>query len=315
MKFSQFLSENEGQFFTTLHDVEEWMIRMISTGNHFTIHGDLTVSVEGDFVVTNGVGGKIPVKFREVSGNFKIFHKSGISSLIGSPHRCAIFDCGSCDNITSLEGAPQLFQKFIASQTNITNFEGLPKDESGDIEISDCFNLVSLAGSPRKIIGGFIITNNGKLKSLEGGPEEINGTFNASACDLRSLKHGPHTVHGSYGVSSNAKLKSLEGIANYVGKNLVISNTPSLKSLKNIHKLVTHCTDFYFSDYYSNMLGVIYIASGIKWDVHHVVNGSNTEKSEKVASILRKYVGTGNKGVIAAQNELLDADLDEVAEL
>ena len=67
------------------------------------------------------------------------------------------FDCRSCNNLTSLEGAP--------------------KEVGGYFDCSRCENLNSLKGAPEKVGGDFYCDKCNNLKSLEGAPKVIKGRF------------------------------------------------------------------------------------------------------------------------------------------
>lgn len=155
-------------------------------------------------------------------------------------------------------------------------------------------NLVSLEGAPWKVTGNFFCSNNPKLISLEGGPKEVGG-------DFRCL--------------NNPKLISLKGAPKEVGQggkggDFWCTAIPKITSLKDIHKQVTNLNGKFYATntpIKSHVLGLLLIKGciGVKLD------------NKEVEAILNKYLPNtrGNKAVIDCQSELLDADLDDFAEL
>ena len=67
------------------------------------------------------------------------------------------FDCRGCNNLTSLEGAPEKID--------------------GSFGCRNCPNLKSLEGAPKEVKGDFYCDFCKKLKSLEGAPKVIKGRF------------------------------------------------------------------------------------------------------------------------------------------
>ena len=67
--------------------------------------------------------------------------------------------------------------EYKCSDTNITSFEGIPKQSTGMITAIGCKSLTSLNGLPKKILGDLNIAFCDNLTSLEGIPNEITGTL------------------------------------------------------------------------------------------------------------------------------------------
>lgn len=144
--------------------------------------------------------------------------------------------------------------------------------------------LVSLKGSPREIDEHFDCSYN-KLTSLEGGPELVGEDFNCSRNQLTSLKGSPKKV----------------------GKNFICSNN-QLTSLKDIHKQIHEINGSFWAienPIKSHVLGLLKI-KGLKkvW-----------LDNKEVQDIINDHLGQGNAGLIKAQRELIEEDLDDYAEL
>jgi hypothetical protein len=92
---------------------------------NYTINSDRSINVEGEVNFRKGLR-KLPVKFKEVSGNFWC-HINSLTSLEGCPERVGgNFGC-SGNNLTSLEGCPKWIGGYFNCQSNnIYTFEGIP---------------------------------------------------------------------------------------------------------------------------------------------------------------------------------------------
>lgn len=155
-------------------------------------------------------------------------------------------------------------------------------------------NLVSLEGAPKKVTGNFECIANPNLVSLKGAPEEVGRTWPA----------------GKFDCSHNPNLASLEGAPKIIGANFICSNNPKITSLKSIHKQVTSMGGIFYAhntQIKSHVLGLLLIKGciGVQLD------------NKEVQAILNKYLPNtrGNKAVIECQSDLLDAGLDDFAEL
>lgn len=170
----------------------------------------------------------------------------------------------------------------------------------------ECFSqaLTSLKGAPKIIKGDFDCSHN-KLTSLKGGPKEVHGVFFGYENELTSLKGAPKKVDGAFNVNDN-KLTSLEGMPEIINGDLSFNNN-RITSLKDIHKFIKHINDTIFcinNPIESHVLGLLLIP-GLK----RISSGTTW------SNILNKYVGKGRAGLIDCQNELLDAGLEEFAQL
>ena len=107
------------------------------------------------------------------------------------------FDCHLCQNLTSLEGAPEEVKgNFCCGYNrNLTSLKGAPKKVGDKFECLDCPNLTSLEGAPEIVGGTFRCNNCPNLKSLKGAPKEVKYDFNCTNCqDLTSLEGAPKKV-------------------------------------------------------------------------------------------------------------------------
>ena len=88
----------------------------------------------------------------------------------------------------------------------------------------------------------------------------------------------------------------------------------SLTSLKGIHKIIKEVNgDIYLGNtpIKNGILGLLMI-NGVR-NIKNTLTGSS--KFSKAIKIVSKYLGQGRAGVLSAQEELIDAGLDEFAEL
>jgi hypothetical protein len=145
---------------------------------NWTLNKDGSIDIDGDVYLHNKGLNKLPLKFRNVDGDFDCSFNDLIS-LEGCPKYVGRnFNC-SFNNLTSLEGCPELvnnsFYCFNCSKDNLTSLKGCPKSVGGNFNCS-YNNLTSLEGSPKSVSGDFWCSNN-NLTSLEGAPESIGVQF------------------------------------------------------------------------------------------------------------------------------------------
>ena len=131
--------------------------------NNYTITGRITIP--DDFVVN--CKGSVLVKNLSITSLTNGLFRWG---KVGGNFICAL-----CDNLTSLEGAPEKVD--------------------GDFDCHDCKNLISLGGAPKEIYGNFKCNNCTNLTSLKGASKKVGGNFDCSDCvKLESLKDTPKKV-------------------------------------------------------------------------------------------------------------------------
>lgn len=143
------------------------------------------------------------------------------------------------------------------------------------------------------------------LTTIKGSPKRVIGYFDCSNNDLTSLEGAPKEVIRDFHGSSNY-LKSLEGISSIIGLDVNCS-TNQLTNLKDIHKMITKMNgDFYCwsNPIESHVLGLLLIP-GLK----RIRGGMSW------CDILNRYIGKGRAGLIECQNELIEAGLEEYAQL
>ena len=166
-------------------------------------------------------------------------------------------------------------------------------------------HLTSLAGAPSQVNGDFNCTYN-ELETLEGGPNMVNGSFWCFNNRLVTLKGAPSSVGGCFYCDDN-QLTSLEGVPSHVGGDFNCQNN-ELTSLKGIHAQIKEIGGRCLAannPIKSHVLGLLLI-KGIT-----NVSLDNTE----VQDILNKHLGKGRAGMLQAQEELIEAGLEEYAKL
>jgi hypothetical protein len=164
IQYRLFESNKDIEFICKKYGIENW-----------TINEDGSIDVNGNVDLSEKGLDKLPIKFRNVTGNFYCYS----------------------NNLTSLEGCPKLiFGDFICSYNNLTSLEGGPKSVGG---FFDCYNnkLTSLEGCPKSVGGSFYCSSN-KLTSLEGSPKSVGGDFVCSYNNLISLEGAPESIGGDF---------------------------------------------------------------------------------------------------------------------
>ena len=140
--------------------IEDWLLSM-NIGN-YVINDDLSVDVDGGVKISNKQLAKIPVKFRNVSGDFYCYDNT----------------------LTSLEHCPSFVGgDFLCSTNKLTSLEHCPIFVGG--LFSCCLNnLTTLKHCPTSVGGGFSCYSN-YLTSLEHCPSFVGGNF--SCQDRKSV--------------------------------------------------------------------------------------------------------------------------------
>lgn len=166
------------------------------------------------------------------------------------------------------------------------------------------FNLVTAETQNKKWKRLFDCSNR-KLTSLTGAPLEVENDFQCDRNKITSLIGAPVKVGGDFSCANN-RLTSLEGAPKEVGGHFYCHDN-QITSLKDIHKQIIkmnggfHC---HHNEIKSHVLGLLLIP-GIK-----VI-----ASAEKWGPILNDYIGSGRKGLLDCQNELIEAGLEEFAQL
>ena len=134
---------------------EKWGIE------NYTINDDGTVDVLGNVNLGNKGLTKLPIKFRNVTGDFY----------------CSYIQ------LKSLEDAPEkVGGDFSCSYNQLITLEGGPQRVGGDFNCDDN-QLITLEGSPQ-VVGRDFYCDNNKLITLEGGPQRVGRDF---YCSLNQL--------------------------------------------------------------------------------------------------------------------------------
>jgi hypothetical protein len=215
MKLLREISQNlDASDLSTREDIDNWLFRVCLSAN-YTIHDDLSVSLDGSLALGNLSITKLPVKFRQVTGQLTL-----------------------PSTLTTLEGCPDTVGLLSASCTRLTSLKGI-STHADSISLIDCANLTSLEGLPREL-NYLNISGCTSLTSLEGCPEWIYSIMFAYRCvGLKNLKGGPSRIggHTAKSVSNCALvledctgLTSLDGHPTYFGKDssLCLSRCKSL---------------------------------------------------------------------------------------
>lgn len=215
-------------------------------------------------------------------------------------------------------------QESISKGLSIFNVLGELKSPATKLNVPSA-NITSLDGSPEIVEGAVDISNN-NLKSLKGGPKEVGGCFSCTTNSLTSLKGGPKKV-GTYYYCSNNKLTSLEGAPETITRDFFChhnaltslngapkyikfsldANSNALTSLEGIHKQIKSIgSGAYFekNPIKSHVLGLLLIEDlkFVEFD------------NKPLQNIINKYLKNG-KDVFECQNELMDAGLEDFAQL
>ena len=106
---------------------------------NYTINDDISISVDGSVDLAYKNLKSLPIKFKEVSGDFSCSHNQ-LTSLKYCPETVGgHFSC-SDNQLTSLEGCPESVGGDLSCNHNqLTNFDGLPEF---------CEQDISLIGNP-----------------------------------------------------------------------------------------------------------------------------------------------------------------------
>ena len=133
--------------------------------------------------------------------------------------------------------------------------------------------------------GGNFSCHSNKLTSLEGAPSHVDGGFYCSDNELTSLEGAPSHVGGDFYCSYN-----------------------KLTSLKDVYKHITEIKGIFYAlknPINSHVLGLLLIkgVTEVRLD------------NKQVTEILNRHLGKGRAGMLMAQEELIEAGLEEFAQL
>lgn len=164
--------------------------------------------------------------------------------------------------------------------------------------------LTSLYGAPN-IVEGTFQCNNNQLTTLKDGPTGIGKNYLCHRNKLETLEGCPIIINGDFVCYSN-KIISLKGAPDRINGNFDCSRN-LLTSLKDIHELFGQIWGnviFMQNPIKSHVLGLLLIPGIIR-----------IYSDGEWGDIMNKYIGAGRKGMIDCQNELIEAGLEEYAQI
>jgi len=125
----------------------------------YTINEDGSIDVDDNVYMMHRQIDKLPLKFRNVTGDFCCHHNQ-LTSLKGCP--ISVDDSFYCYNneLTSLEGGPEsIGGDFDCHENRLSSLEGCPKSIGGDFDC--CHNkIVTFEHLPYSIGGDFLCFGN-----------------------------------------------------------------------------------------------------------------------------------------------------------
>lgn len=178
--------------------------------------------------------GHLPIKFYQVRGNF-YFEK--------------------CDNLTSLEGCPEIVEgDFIIKEcNNLKSLVGAPNEVDCFI-CTNCSKLITLQGAPQYVEHNFDCENNVSLSSLVGAPKEVGGNFECNHTAITSLEGAPESVGGAFMCYDCKNLKTLDGMPKKIVREFIIHTNYNLDGksiLKELNNLKYIPSDIYINRKYA----------------------------------------------------------------
>ena len=183
----QFLNENyiiSGKY-TIEFDKKEKHIAIVNVlGDVFFKNKDLE-TLTGDLFTFGEVTGKFYCDQRNT-------YESKLKNLKGAPKIVGdLFDCSTCLNLITLEGAPEYCKDFQCKRCRkLTNLKGGPL-RCDDFCCDECDSLQSLEGAP-KDLNNFSCMSCHKLKDLKGAPKRVWDRFDCRCClNLKSITGCP----------------------------------------------------------------------------------------------------------------------------
>jgi hypothetical protein len=180
----------------------------------------------------------------------------------------------------------KLKELFESSEKSIlSEYGGQPEHNVLGFDCSDK-GMTSLEGASKSYSSGFYCFSN-HLKSLKGAPEKVNGTFDCCDNQIDSLEFAPSYIKNDFYCIDN-----------------------QLTNLHNIHKIIKHVggeIHFTSNPIVSHVLGLLLIEG-----VTYVNLGASGPKG-LVQKIINKHLD--ERDVFACQEELIDAGLEEFAQL
>ena len=216
-----------GQFDeATKKDIALWLM------SNYTIDGD---PIEAMRDQDNGI-------IINVAGNVAVTNYS-IESLTGGLFKwgrvSGTFNCSNCNNLKSLEGAPQMVQKEFCCDfcKGLIDLIGSPEVVGGEFCCNGCTGLKSLKNTTKRACVDFSCSGCTGLVDLVGAPK-TKYDFNCSKCtNLRSLKGSPETIRGTFFCNGCTSLINLIGAPKKIGSSIWCTECTNLESLKGLPEL------------------------------------------------------------------------------
>ena len=197
------------------YNIDIYIIKYVKNKFIVDVKGNADVKNENITSLTNNL-----FKFNEVTKDFYCANCNNLTSLEGAPNKCFNFYCHHCDSLKSLKGAPkEVGGNFNCSYCDsLTSLEYSPKVISVRFSCYNCNNLKSLKGAPQECYS-FDCSNCDSLNSLEGSPQKCH-SFDCNSCkSLKSLKGLPKKIDGGFDCHNCESLITLEGSPEKVGGN------------------------------------------------------------------------------------------------
>lgn len=131
---------------------------------------------------------KLPLRFRNVAGDFTIANCRRLKSLEGCPEIVGgSFKCFGCEDLISLEGCPEIVGMHFdcCRCTKLKSLEGMPDVITGSFDCSECVSLRNLKGCPKTIGGDFTCMRCTGLTTFSYRPRSIQGNFYCGQCGVK----------------------------------------------------------------------------------------------------------------------------------
>lgn len=213
---------------------------------NYTINDDGTIDVNGSVNLCCRGLQKMPLKFRNVLGNF-ICSFNYLTSLEGSPD-CVLgdFDC-SVNKLVFLYGCPsKIGGSLICEKNKLKTLEYCPYEVGGSFNCSKN-NIKSLIGCV-KIIGSDFDCSKNEIKSLIGGPKIVKGGYLCSDNKLTSL-FGINDIKSLIDCSNN-QIVNFNGFPEYYDGFIFFNGNPISSLISRIpdskrNKFIYWCNELH----------------------------------------------------------------------
>ncbi len=163
--FNQFIKESKSDIDTICKKYDI---------TNYTINSDGSIDVDGSVSLGHRNLKKLPLKFRNVSGDFYCSYNN-LTSLEDAPESVGgDFLCYYNNELTSLKGSPKIVGGyFICTDNKLTSLEGVPES----VDNFYCYNnqLKSLKGCPKRVDIFYCSFN--QIRDFNGISEFFEGQF------------------------------------------------------------------------------------------------------------------------------------------